>query len=299
MKKLIVIAGPTASGKTSLAVAIAKALDTIVLSADSRQFYKEVAIGTAKPTKEEMQGVPHYFIDSHSLETPLSAVEFEKQALEVLNNHYKNADYAILVGGSGMFIQALLEGTDELPHDKKIQEKWNNLFSEKGLQFLQEELKTKDPLAYQSIDIQNPVRLIRALEIIELTNNLYSKLLTGQKKERPFTPHYFVIDHPREVLYNRINQRVDEMVNDGLIEEVKSVEQYRELQTLNTVGYKEVYSYFDGETTLEEAIELIKRNTRRYAKRQLTWFRRVEEAIWIPYSSTEEMTSTILSKVEP
>ena len=285
MKKLIVIAGPTASGKTSLAVALAKELNCDILSADSRQFYKEISIGTAKPTKEEMGGVTHHFIDSHSLTTPLSAVGFEKEALQVLSKCYETNDYAILVGGSGMFIKALLEGTDELPHDKKVQEKWNKTYAEKGIDYLKEQVNKKDPITYNTIDKNNPVRLIRALEIMDLTQRSYSELVTGTKKQRPFTSYYFVLNHPREVLYNRINQRVDQMIEKGLVEEVQSVAHLKNLQTLNTVGYKEIFDYLDGKTTLEEAIALIKQNTRRYAKRQLTWFRKVEGALEETYDT--------------
>lgn len=282
MKKLIVIAGPTASGKTALAVSLAHRLKCQIVSADSRQFYKEMSIGTAKPSIEEMEGVPHHFIDSHSITAPLSAVQFEKEALACLEELFSVNDYVILVGGSGMFIKALIEGTDELPHDKSVQEKWNQLHTSKGLSSLQEELKSKDPIYFNNkVDQHNPVRLIRALEIIELTGKKLSDLTTGKAKERPFETDYYVLNHPREVLYNRINLRVDMMFENGLLEEARSLLPFKSLQALNTVGYKELFDYFDGEHNLETAKELIKRNTRRYAKRQLTWFKGVEDAVWL------------------
>ena len=289
MKKLIVIAGPTASGKTSLAVALAKEFNCEILSADSRHFYTELSIGTAKPTPAEMDGVTHHFIDSHSIKNPLTAVGFEKEALTTLEGCFKKSNYAILVGGSGMFIKALVEGTDELPHDKTIQEKWNSLHKEKGIVFLQEQVRLKDPTYFAQMDTNNPVRLIRALEVMELTQRSMTELVTGTKKSRPFTTHYFVLNHPREVLYERINKRVDLMMENGLLAEVNSLLPFKGLQTLNTVGYKELFDYLDHQHTLADAVALIKQNTRRYAKRQLTWFRKVPNAIWLDFTPEEEL----------
>lgn len=279
--QLIVIAGPTASGKTSLAVALAKELDTVILSADSRQFYKELSIGTAKPTKEEMQGIDHYFIDSHSIKEPLSAGAFEKEALLLLEELFKKHSKVILVGGSGMYLKALTHGTDQLPSDEEVRKKWNSIYDEKGITFLQNHLKELDPERFNSIDIENPVRLIRNIEIIETSGKTVTTQLGKNISKRFFSSQYFVINHPREKLYERINLRVDEMIANGLLDEVKELEPYKLLQTLNTVGYKELYSYLDGTHDFQTAVELIKRNTRRYAKRQLTWFRKIENVVWL------------------
>lgn len=297
MKKLIVIAGPTASGKTSLAVELAKQLDTAIISADSRQFYKELSIGTAKPTAEEMQGITHYFVDSHSVTEPLTAGQYEIQALAVVEELFKTKEEIIVVGGSGLFINALIYGTDQLPHLPEIREKWNQLHQEKGIEFLQEKLKKVDPDFYNKVDTKNAVRLIRAIEIFEITGIPYSQQREMADDTYRFETEYFVIDHPREILYDRINRRVDIMVENGLFQEVENNIQYKELQSLNTVGYKEVFSLLAGEIDKERAIELIKQNSRRYAKRQLTWFRREKNAHWIPYDSNENMVSEIMAIV--
>ena len=294
MKKIIVIAGPTASGKTALSIGVAKALNAPIISADSRQFYKEISIGTAKPTKEEMDGVPHYFINSRSIVSPLSAGEFERLAVKKVKELFLLHDHIIVVGGSGMFIDALIYGTDQLPHKKEVRSYWNQKFEEKGLAYLQAQLKELDPDYYNQVDLKNPVRLIRALEVIKITNTPYSHLRESKKKSFRYTTHYFVIDTPREQLYQRINQRVDRMIASGLIKEAQSIFQHRDLQSLNTVGYREMFSYFDNDITLEKAIELIKRNTRHYAKRQLTWLRREKNAYWLKSLSTSKMKEEIL-----
>jgi|SRR5690554_1305772 len=298
MKKIIVIAGPTASGKTSLAVALAKQLNAPVISADSRQFYKELSIGTAKPTQEEMDGIPHYFIDSHSVEHPLSAGQYERQALEKVNELFEVHENIVVVGGSGMFINALIYGTDQLPHQPEVRAFWNQQFEEKGIEFLQERLESVDPEYYHEVDINNHVRLIRALEIHEITGQSYSGLRKQSNKKPRFETHYFVIDFPREELYNRINQRVDLMMKNGLLEEVRANIIHRDLQPLNTVGYKEIFEYIDFNISLERAVELIKQNTRRYAKRQMTWFRKEERAHWLHYDNQEDMLQSILLAVQ-
>lgn len=296
MNKLIVIAGPTASGKTSLAVALAHQLNCPIISADSRQFYKELAIGTAKPTADEMEGVPHYFVDSHSIHHPISAGEYERIALQKVEELFQQHKHLVIVGGSGMFIDALIYGTNQLPHSPQLREKWNEIYQEKGLDFLQEKLKEADLEYYKTVDLQNPVRLIRALEIIELTGQSYSSLRNQDKKPR-FPTAYFVLDHPREILYERINQRVYQMIDNGLIEEAKKEINNRHLQSLNTVGYKEVFQYLEGEIDKERAIELIQQNTRRYAKRQLTWFRKTKEAVWIQPTDLKKAIQTILNTI--
>lgn len=280
-KKLIVILGPTASGKTSLSIELAKKLNTEIISADSRQFFKEMAIGTAKPSAEEQDGVTHHFIDSHSIEEFFTAGQFEEQALSSLENIFKKSDYAICVGGSGMYIDALCNGLDDIPGDLELRKELNELTENEGLDSLKKELEEKDPEFYKQIDLSNPQRLIRAIEVIRVTGKKYSEQRKKTPKKRPFEILKFGIHHEREVLYDRINRRVDIMVEQGLFEEVKSLSEYRNHNALNTVGYKEVFEFFDGKITREEAIELIKRNTRRYAKRQLTWFRKDESIRWV------------------
>jgi tRNA dimethylallyltransferase len=295
--QLIVIQGPTASGKTALAIALAKKWNTVVLSADSRQFYKEVSIGTAKPNEEEMDGIPHYFINSHSLEEPVSAAQFEKEAVAVLEKQFLTHQKIIMVGGSGLFIDAVLYGLDNFPSDKVVQQKWQNLLEEKGLEYLQEQMKLHDPKHFEGMDIANPHRLIRGLEIMELSGEKLSELRKHQVKERFFDYFPFVLNPNRDRLYARINERVHHMVDAGLKQEVEAVKHLRHLQSLNTVGYKEVFQFMDGEFTWEKAIEMIQQNSRRYAKRQLTWFRRKEQNIWIDYESLDERISFIEKKI--
>lgn len=280
IKQLIVIAGPTASGKTDLSVSLGKYFNCSVVSADSRQFYKEMCIGTAKPSSQEMQNIPHYFVDTHSIHAPLSAGQFADEAQGVISELFTQSDFVILVGGSGLFIKALIEGIDDLPGDKEIREKWNDLFRTKGIEVIQQELATKDPEYAKIVDQSNPVRLIRALEIIELTGQKYSVLRRGKKKVNAFQSHYFIVNHEREKLYRHINQRVDDMIQNGLEEEARGLFPHRDNQALNTVGYKELFDFFSGETSKDEAIEQIKQNTRRYAKRQITWFKKIENAHW-------------------
>lgn len=276
---------------------MAKELNTVIFSADSRQFYKELAIGTAKPSTEEQQGVKHYFIDSHHLEDELTAANFEKEAYPLLLKEFETHDQIVLTGGSGLFIDALCFGLDNIPTSEKVKKELESLIEKEGLEYLQNLLKEKDPEYYSECDIYNSRRVIRALEAIELTGEKYSQLRKKNAVERPFDIKFFVIDHDREKLYERINQRVDLMIKNGLINEARSVVDKRNLTTLNTVGYQELFDYFDGKINLHEAIELIKRNTRRYAKRQLTWFRRYENAVWIPYSNTKEMMEFILKNL--
>lgn len=298
MQQLIVIEGPTASGKTSLAVALAKAWNTVVLSADSRQFYKELAIGTAKPTREEMGGIPHYFIDSHPISTPVSAAQYEAEAMELILGKLANYPKLILVGGSGMFIDALCIGLDPIPTSVDIQTVLRKELEEKGIEPLLQELNEKDPEFYQRVDKQNPMRILRALEVIRLTGIPFSIWRKNELPKRPFEVIRFVINHPRDILYERINLRVDHMIEAGLIEEVKNVAQYRDLTALQTVGYKEVFDYLDGETDLETCVSKIKQHTRNYAKRQLTWFKKHPDTIWLDAKSTNELCKEILQIVE-
>lgn len=298
-KRLIVIAGPTASGKTALAIRLAKHFDTCVLSADSRQFYQEVAIGTAKPSLQEQAGVIHYFIDSHSLENPLSASTFAEEALLVLEDEFKTKDTIILVGGSGLFIDALCVGLDKIPFNPEIRNQLNEDLVQQGLEALLAELEVKDPSYFTQVDRANTTRVIRALEVIRNTGNTFSFYLENNTKEqRQFESQYFIINHPREILYARIEKRVDQMISEGLLEEVKSVAHLAHLQTLNTVGYSELFRFIKAEISFEEAIRLIKQNTRRYAKRQLTWFRRYEQAFWLENTVIELQVKEVLSNLK-
>lgn len=294
MQQLIVIEGPTASGKTALSVALAKALNTVVLSADSRQFYRELSIGTAKPTPEEMEGVPHYFIDSHPISTPVSASKYEAEALELIRGELAHYPQLILAGGSGMFIDALCIGLDPIPADPAVQDMLKKELEADGLEPLLEELKNSDPEFYLQVDKQNPMRVLRALEVIRLTGIPFSNWRKNELPKRPFEVLRFVIDHPRNVLYDRINLRVDQMIEAGLIQEVKSVAEFREYTALQTVGYKEVFEYLDGTINLENCISKIKQHTRNYAKRQLTWFKRHPEAVWLTAKPTNELCKEIL-----
>ncbi len=280
-KTLFVITGPTAVGKTAVAIALAKKLKTEIISADSRQFYREMSIGTAKPTPEELAQAKHHFVDSHSIKDSFSVGDFEVQGLALLDEIFKKHDTAILVGGSGLYIKAICEGFDKLPSaSPEVRERLNLEFKNDGIIPLQEKLKAVDPVYYSQVDLNNPQRLIRALEVFESTGIPFSSYRKSTINARPFRCVKIGLDLPREILYQRINQRVDDMVKQGLVEEVRSVLPYRHLNALNTVGYSELFDYFDGKISLENAIELIKQNTRRFAKRQLTWFRKDKDLNW-------------------
>lgn len=282
MNSLIVIAGPTASGKTAAAIEVARHFDTVVVSADSRQFYREMSIGTAKPNAEELAAAKHYFIDTLSIAENYTAGDYEKQCLDLLKELFKTHPVVLLAGGSGLFIKAACEGFDEFPDvDPQIRERLNSELEANGIAYLQEKLKTADTDYYAQVDIGNPQRVIRALEIFESTGKPYSTFRKSTINKRPFRILKFGLDMPREALYNRINQRVDIMVKQGLIDEVKSLLPYRHLNALNTVGYSELFDYFDGKADLNSALELVKQNTRRFAKRQMTWFRKDKDILWV------------------
>lgn len=297
MKELIVIGGPTASGKTALSIALAKKWNTVIISADSRQFYKEMTIGTAKPMVEEMENIPHYFIDSHSITDEVNSSRFANEASELLSTLFQQHDKIILVGGSGMFIDALCFGLDDIPHDGQQQQQLEKELELYGLAPLLEELQEKDPDFYNQVDKSNPVRIIRALEVIRATNRPFSSFRKGEKKQHDFSIRYFVMNVPREILYDRINQRVDVMVENGLEHEAKNLVAYKHLKPLATVGYSEWFRYWEGEFDRSTCIELIKQNSRRYAKRQVTWFKRNPEAIWIPYGTSTEMRQFVLDSI--
>ena len=291
-KLLLVIQGPTASGKTALAVELAKSLETIIFSADSRQFYKELYIGTAKPTFEERAGVIHYFIDSHSIHDKITAASFIAEIKPLLATEFEKHEVIVLVGGSGMYIDALCYGLDDLPVNEMIKNQLIETFQNQGLEPLLIELQLKDPDYFTKVDKQNSVRIIRALEVIRASGNTFTSFLTSSKSNtNSFDIIKVTIDLEREVLYERINSRVDLMVENGLEEEAKSIINFRDLQALQTVGYAEWFDFFDGKFTKLETIDRIKQNTRRYAKRQLTWFRRDKSAIWL---NGKDLTSQLI-----
>lgn len=280
-KTLIAIVGPTAIGKTALAIQLAQHFNTEILSADSRQFFKEMEIGTAKPSTEELAAATHHFINSHSVTQLFSTGDFEVEALEKLAQIFENNNLAMLVGGSGLYVNALLNGLDEMPEiDLAIREKLNKQFEIDGLSAIQQDLARLDPEYFAKVDQQNPQRMIRGLEVILSTGRKLSSMLSATKKVRPFNVIKIGLNTDRTVLYDRINKRVDQMISNGLIDEVQSLEKFKELNALKTVGYSEIFDYLDDLTSLEEAISAIKQNTRRFAKRQLTWFRRDEEISW-------------------
>tara|TARA_R110002050_G_scaffold204327_1_gene339585 strand:+ start:72100 stop:72990 length:891 start_codon:yes stop_codon:yes gene_type:complete len=294
LKKLIVITGATACGKTSVSVALAQRLQTEIVSCDSRQFYKEMAIGTAKPTVNEMDGVIHHFVDSHSITDEINAGEFERLALPLINRLFLTHDNLILTGGSGLFIDAIVNGFDDMPKiEPELRLQLNNTFKSKGIEPLFAQLQSLDPTYANSMDSKNPKRIIRALEICLSGPKTYSELRTGQKAHRDFEVQKIVLDRPREELYARINKRVDLMIAEGLEQEVRSLIPFRHLSSLQTVGYRELFEFFDDEITLDRAIELIKQNSRRYAKRQLTWFRRDSNYNWINADDSNALYSLI------
>lgn len=297
-KTLIVVAGPTAVGKTAAAIELAKHFNTVVVSADSRQFFREMAIGTAKPNAAELAAVEHYFIDSHSIAEPFSVGDFERQGLALLDGLFKTHDHVILAGGSGLYIKAICEGFDDLPiADPSIREKLNQELEEKGIESLQQKLKLADPVYYEEVDLSNPQRIIRALEVFESSGNPISSYRQATVNKRPFNIIKLALNLPREVLYNRINERVNIMVQQGLLAEVSALLPYRHLNALNTVGYTELFDYFDGKTSLDKAIEMIKQNTRRFAKRQLTWFRKDSLFHWFQ-ANDPDLLDQMISTVE-
>ncbi|WP_419701204.1 tRNA (adenosine(37)-N6)-dimethylallyltransferase MiaA [Mucilaginibacter sp. NFX135] len=296
-KTLIVVAGPTAVGKTAAAIELARHYNTVVVSADSRQFFREMSIGTAKPNTQELAAVKHYFIDSHSITEPFSVGDFEKLGLVLLDKLFKTHNKVVLAGGSGLYIKAICEGFDDLPTaDPAIRERLNQELEEKGIGYLQQQLQSVDPVYYNEVDLGNPQRIIRALEVFESSGKPFSSYRQATINKRPFNIIKLALNLPREVLYNRINHRVDLMVQQGLLTEAEALLPFRQFNALNTVGYTELFDYFDGKTSLEKAIEMIKQNTRRFAKRQLTWFRKDNTFHWFQASDAnilDQMTGTI------
>jgi len=293
-KTLIVIAGPTASGKTAFSIEMAKALNTVILSADSRQFYKEMSIGTAAPTEEELSQVKHYFVHHISIEDKYDVADYERDALQLLGELFKTYDAVIMTGGSGLFIDAVCNGIDAMPDvELDIREKVQKLFDEGGLIALQNEVQRIDPEYFAIVDQQNPRRLQRALEVCYQTGKTLTSFRSGNTVQRDFDTKKYALLWDRQILIERIDKRVDLMMEQGLLEEAKALYPKRHLNALNTVGYKELFAYFDGNCTLDEAVEQIKIHTRQYAKRQMTWLRKDTNYQWIMPEDFDNTLSTL------
>ena len=296
-KKLIVVQGPTASGKTALSIALAKHFHTEVISGDSRQFYKEMIIGTARPSIKELKTVKHHLISSHSVLDEFNTSDFSREARLLCANLFEANDHVILVGGSGMYIDALTFGLDEIKADESIRKALNQIYENKGLDILVNELHEKDPEFCRSADLKNPVRVIRALEVIRMTNQPYSSQRKGFKNDLPYDIVRFSIAWKREDLYNRINLRVDEMISIGLVEEVKGLQEFQSLSPLKTLGYTEIFDVINNKCSLETAIEKIKQNSRNYAKRQMTWLRRYSDVNYLDPYSKDTLISQAIAKM--
>lgn len=297
-KTLIVVVGPTGIGKTALAIEIARQFHIEIISADSRQFFKEMEIGTAKPSAEELAAATHHFINSHSIENLFSTGDFEIQAINLIELLFKKYDILVMVGGSGLYIDAVCKGLDDLPDiDLNVREKLNQQLADEGLEAIKKQLSEYDPEYYQKVDQANPQRMIRGLEFYLSTGTKLSAQLTNRKKTRSFNILKIGLNMDRTELYKRINQRVDKMMEAGLFNEVKSLQNYRKYNALNTVGYSELFSHLDGESTLQEAVDRIKQNTRRFAKRQLTWFRRDDSIAWFEPGQGDAVINYINKKL--
>ena len=295
-KTLIVITGPTAVGKTQLCLDIARHFDIPIINADSRQIYKELSIGTAKPTAEEQQQVKHYFVGTLSLQDYYSASLFESQVTSLLDALFLHSDYALMAGGSMMYIDAVCDGIDDIPTiDDETRATMKRRLAEEGLPKLCEELQRLDPEYYEIVDRQNPKRVVHALEICTMTGQTYTSFRKRNKKARPFDIVKIGLNREREELYQRINARVDAMMQQGLLKEAENLYSLRELNALNTVGYKELFEYFNGRWPLEEAVECIKGNTRRYARKQLTWYKKDPQIRWFHPDQKKEIIDYILN----
>ena len=278
-KNLIYIAGPTGVGKTELSIKLAKKLKTEIISCDSRQFYKELVIGTCPPSKYQLKEVKHHFIHNKSIHDRYNIGLYEKDAILKINQLFEDKEYLILVGGSGLYADSVIYGIDDFPEvPDKIRDEITRTFKDKGISYIQEELKKLDREYYEVVDIKNQSRIIRALEIIKYTGNKFSSLRKDIKKKREFKTKVILLECPREVLYERINRRVDNMISNGLEEEALNLKKYHSLNTLNTVGYKEFFDYFENKLSYNEVIDKIKQNTRNYAKRQITWFKKYKNS---------------------
>lgn len=294
-KTLLCILGPTAVGKTSAAIQLAQQLNTEIISADSRQFYQEISIGTAKPNQDELSSVPHHFIGHLSIHQPYSAGDFERDALTKLDDLFIKHDVVIAVGGSGLYVKALIDGLDDMPKaDEPLRTELNQLFANEGIVALQQRLLQLNPNLTDEIEIQNPQRVMRAIEIAIAQKNGF--VPNRKKNPRSFRTIKAVLNLPREQLYERINQRVDTMMKEGLLEEAKSMVQFKDFYALQTVGYKELFDYFDGKHALVEAITLIKQHTRNYAKRQLTWFKKEAPENWFEPKQLDKLLGLLIAE---
>jgi tRNA dimethylallyltransferase len=289
-KTVIIIAGPTAVGKTAVAIELAEHFKTEIISADSRQCIKELNIGVARPSAKELEQVRHHFIASHSISEDINAAAFEQYAIKKVNELFQQHDTVIMVGGTGLYIKAFCEGLDEIPAiDISIRENIIKTYEEKGLSWLQQQVEEKDPEFYKTGEIQNPQRMMRALEVIESTGQSVLHFRKGKKAERDFNIIKIGMELPKEQLHHNINTRVDKMIVGGLVQEVQSLQPYQQFNALQTVGYSEMFDYLDGKLSLEEAVTNIKTNTRQYAKRQMTWFRKDKEMKWFAPIEVNEM----------
>jgi tRNA dimethylallyltransferase len=280
-KTVVIIAGPTAAGKTTVAISLAKHFQTEIISADSRQCFKELNIGVARPSEDELRDIPHHFIASHSISEEINAAYFEHYALQKVNELFKKHDVVIMVGGTGLYIKAFCEGLDEIPEiDESVRKNVIAQYEEKGLEWLQEEVKKKDPAFFKVGEIQNPHRMMRALEVVESTGQSIISFRKNKKIKRYFSIIKIGLELPKEELHKNINTRVDKMIAAGLVDEVKSLKESQKFNALQTVGYSEIFEYHDGKASLQNAVEEIKKNTRHYAKRQMTWFKKDKEIKW-------------------
>jgi tRNA dimethylallyltransferase len=291
---LLVVLGPTGVGKTNISLKLAEHFGCPIISSDSRQFYRELKIGTAAPTEEQLNHAKHYFVGSHSIFDEYSAGQYELDAIKLLDELFEKNTVVMLVGGSMMYIDAVCNGMDDIPEvDTETREFWMQQYAQSGLEFIQNELKRLDPKHYEEVDLQNAKRILHALEICSVAGKPYSELRTGERKERNFNILKIGLNRPRPELYDRINLRVDEMMAEGLLQEAEQFYEFRNLNTLNTVGYKELYEYMDGNWTLDFAVNMIKQDSRRYAKRQLTWFNRDKEIQWFHPDEEDEILSFV------
>ncbi|HAR19841.1 MAG TPA: tRNA (adenosine(37)-N6)-dimethylallyltransferase MiaA [Cytophagales bacterium] len=295
---LIVVVGPTAVGKTTISIELAKEFQCEILSADSRQFYREMSIGTAKPNPEQLQMAKHHFVNNLSIHESYSVGDFEQDVLNFLNIHFENKPIALLVGGSGLYIDAVLKGLDDIPQVPEAL-RWQIMEEAqvKGLSSLVKELQVKDPVYFNLVDKENTQRVVRALEVIRHTDEPFSSFLKKTRHNRNFNVLKIGLNTERSILYQTIDQRVDSMMQEGLLEEAKALYPYKNVYALQTVGYKELFDHFEGKHSLETAIELIKRNTRRFAKRQLTWFRRDAEISWFENNEIENIKEYLATRI--
>lgn len=298
-KSVVVITGPTGIGKTGLSIELAQKFNCPIISADSRQIFKEMTIGTAAPTPEQLEKATHHLVGTRSIFDYYSAYEYEQEAMELANRLFEENNSLILTGGSMMYIDAFCNGIDELPTiDQELRDSLQETFQKEGLESIRRQLKLLDADFYQQVDLRNPKRVIHALEICLMTGRPYSELRTNTKKVRPFQIIKIGLDMDRNLLHHRINQRVDQMIEDGLEQEARDLYQHKNLNSLNTVGYREFFDFFDGNISREKAIELIKRNSRRYARKQLSWFRRDKEINWFSPDNPEEVFTFVKSKIK-